>query len=262
MRRSLLILALALILPAAMEAQAQVRLCAVPQVYQAVESLKDISPLPYETFYAVPDDIYARVANSQDGKDSCDVVISSDERLPILLTRALKAVPGTMNAFIRAPLILWSQKPGLIDRKGGAASAKKLKSLALPKPSLTPVGYAAKLVAEKSSFPTRHLEGHIYRGEQEYQVYALVKDGHADAGFITKPLVVQENGRIEGSYWQVSREAYPDICYYVTLMDNASDKNAAEQFHGFISSNLKVREAFVRAGFEPLNDSADYNSGK
>lgn len=57
-------------------ASADVVVCAVPQVYSALESAKEESSNKFKTYYAPAEDITSRIANNS-GK--CSIVISSDE---------------------------------------------------------------------------------------------------------------------------------------------------------------------------------------
>lgn len=57
-------------------ASADVVVCAVPQVYSALESAKEDASNKFETYYAPAEDITSRIANNS-GK--CSIVVSSDE---------------------------------------------------------------------------------------------------------------------------------------------------------------------------------------
>ena len=91
-----------------------VTVCAATQTYSALEAVKEHSPTEITTQYAAGEDLEALLAED---KSHCELVISADEKLPILLVRAGKASASSMSVLVRAPLILWSADPTLLDNK-------------------------------------------------------------------------------------------------------------------------------------------------
>lgn len=229
----------------------EITVCAVPQTYAAVENLKDIAPVKFKTFYSTTNEIYARVANNS---GICDLVISSDEKLPVLLIRSDKAQIHSLKAFVRAPLLLWSKDPTLLDKTAKAVTQQRLHSLAIPKANLTPVGLATADVVSKKSFPTDYIKNKIYRAEQEYQVYSMVNEGNVQAGFLTKPVLVSANGKVDGSYWQVPRSNYPDILYYEIMATNSVNQADLEKLYEFVKSDRKSLDLFYKSGFSPITE--------
>jgi molybdate transport system substrate-binding protein len=219
--------------------------CAATQAYSAIEPLK--SEHDFNTVYGTSEDLEAKITN---GETSCDLVISSDEKLPVVMIRAGLADKSSMRAIARAPLILWSADPSLLDGRGLAISEKRLKSLALPKAELTPPGFAAAHVVERHDFPTDYLKGRIYRTEQEFQVLAMVESGNVQAGFLTRPLVLGPNGAPKGSYWQVPRDNYPEIDYYLIMSNRGKRSDDARDLYAFFKSDPAVLKSFRRAGFD------------
>ena len=191
----------------------EVKVCAVPQVYGALEALHEISPVDYSTRYGTANDILSWITNAQ---EHCDLVISSDEKLPILLIRAQKAQPASLHSFIRAPLLLWSADPRVLDSSLKVIREKKLKSLCVPRAELTPVGFATKMILAKKEFPTSYLEGKIYRTDQEYQCFSLIKSATVQSGFITKPLVISATSSLTIETLPVAL-IWPDVCIALSV---------------------------------------------
>ncbi len=102
-----------------------VTVCAATQTYSALEAVKEHSPTEITTQYAAGEDLEALLAED---KSHCELVISADEKLPILLVRAGKASASSMSVLVRAPLILWSADPTLLDNKASVVANKKLTS--------------------------------------------------------------------------------------------------------------------------------------
>ncbi len=239
--------------PAKTETDNALKICAEPQLYLALTNLQEQQPAalgtPFALYFNTATDLYAQLANNQ---LKCDVLLSSSERLPILLIRSGKAMPGSMSSFARVPLVLYSADPQLFkDGRTDAISGRKLKSLALPNASLTPAGFAAAEIAARPDFPTNYIKQHIYRAEQEYQVYAMVSGGNVQAGFLTLPLITAKDGSTQGSHWLVPQDLYPPLYYYaLSLKGGRQDESSA-----LINKLTFGKEAqpFLRqAGFTPL----------
>lgn len=245
MRKAYEILTAAALAMLCAAASASPMVCAATQAYGAIEPLK--SEQDFSAVYGTSEDLEAKITN---GEAACDIVISSDEKLPVVLIRAGLGDRASMRAIARAPLILWSADPTLLDGQALAVSQKRLKSLALPKAELTPPGFAASRVVERSDFPTEYLKGRIYRTEQEFQVLAMVESGNVQAGFLTRPLILGPDGAPRGSYWQVPRANYPEIDYYLIKLTRARRDPGTDALYSFFKDDPKVLRSFQRAGFD------------
>ena len=242
-----LIIFLFFLIPYISHAQA-LQVCAVPQTYGALEAIAKIAPIEFKNNFATASDIYAKIAN-QSGK--CDLVIAADEKLPILLIRSNKAKSHLKQPLVRAPLLLWSANPNLLDKTAQAVSQKRLKSIALADPRLTPVGFATHKIVSQSNFPTSYLKGHIYRADHEYQFFAMVAEGNVECGFLTKPLIVK-NGQTFGSYWQVPRNNYPDLIYYALPLNDSKHPRDIQTLIKFLTEDPKALNIFINSGFAKL----------
>lgn len=232
-----------------------VKVCAVPQLYNALNAIAKDPTLNITPFFATSSDLYAQIANSTKDANICDVVLSSDEKLPIRLIRSQKADGSSLKPFIRAPLVMWSADPRLFSGKSGISlmASNKIKSIAIAKPSLSPVGFATKKVLSSNNFKTANLKDHIYRAEQEYQVFSMVISGNVQVGFITKPLVNSLTHEANGSYWAIPRSYYPDIQYYVVVMQNASNNPKVTKFVNDLMNSHKIKDILEANGFSSLN---------
>ena len=145
---------------------------------------------------------------------------------------------------------LWSKDETLFKNDIKAIKDKKLKSLALPKASLTPVGFAASQIVKKKNFPTNYIKYKIFRTEQEFQAFAMVNSGNVQTGFITKPLIMRD-GKATGSYWFVPHEYYDPIKYYI-INTNSTSFRTSKVFNYLLTDN-NVHQFFLKAGFEDLD---------
>lgn len=92
---------------------AELKVCAVPQLYLALEHLHGVLPHDFTARYDTPNALTERLMAAADTTSECDLLLSSDERLPITLIRAKKGLGSAMLPFTRAPLVLWSADPAL-----------------------------------------------------------------------------------------------------------------------------------------------------
>lgn len=221
--------------------------CAVPQAYTALESIKEIAPVSFDTYYGMPEDIEARINNNS---GICSIVVSSEEKLPVLLVRANKTTSEQVKKFVKAPLILWTANETLLKNNIDVIKKKKIKSLAIPNPHFTPVGFSAHQIVSKKNFPTDYLKHRIFRTDHEFQIFSLVRSQNVQAGFLTKPLIMR-NGAPLGSYWYIPEDYYTPIYYYVV---NTSKKNTNRNniLFNYIYANKDALEEFDKAGFERL----------
>ena len=248
----LLILLSALTVPAfaAEDNNKALNVCATAQMYNALEAIIPSAPIKINAHYTTASEIFTGLIHN---KISCDVIISPDERLPISLIRLGKTSPASFIPFARAKLILWSENPRLFN--GGKVDAiynKRLKSIALPDPKLTPVGFAAKQVIDHKSFPISYLNNKTYYLDHEYQVYSLIKNGDVESGFITLPLIMDKRRMANGSYWEVPRSYYPDIMYYTLIIDDSPLIREAQTFTRYLRENDSAQDLLNSFGFGSL----------
>lgn len=228
----------------------KLQVCATAQMYNALEALTPKIPVRFEAHYTTASNIYTGIINNN---LKCDVIISPDERLPISLIRLNKTSPASFIPFTRAKLILWSANPYLFNGSISAVYDKKLKSLAIPDPRLTPVGFAAKQIVANKGFPTEYIKNKIFYPEHEYQVHSMVANQNVEAGFITLPLITSKTKKANGSYWIVPRDYYPDIFYYTLIIDESPKRNDALAFTRFLRESDEAQALLESFGFGSLN---------
>lgn len=233
-----------------------VKVCAVPQLYQALNYLKEHSSIEFTPYFATSNELYARIANAphNDTTSVCDIVLSSDERLPISLIRSQKALGSSMYPFARAPLVLWSANSKLLSGHDPRILIEKrqIKSLAIASASLTPVGFASHQIIKRNDFKTSIIKDKLFKSDHEYQVYSMVLNGNVQCGFISKPLIVTINNKTPGSYYEVPRSWHSDIQYYVVLMEQSKNNNQAQKFIKYLTKDNQVHEQLKGFGFESI----------
>lgn len=232
----------------------KISICATSQMYHALDAIS-MQRNDIETYIASPSDLYAKISNNE---IKCNIVISSDEKLPIELIRSNKAEAASMQPLVRAPLILWSKNPYLFKNSDTKViTDKKLKSIALADTALTPVGFATHQIVSSSAFPTNYIKDRIYRGSHEYQVFSMVDSENVESGFITMPLIKGINKMANGSYWVVPKSYHADILYYITLVDKGSNLDHVVDVYKYLKHDEKCHEMYEVFGFELLNSTQD-----
>lgn len=235
--------------------------CAVPQLYSALQALSTKSRYPFVPRVATATEIYALIANTDNSKLPllCDMVLSADERLPISLVRSQKALASSLVPFARVPLVLWSANPNLLQGHDprDLLQSGAITSMAVANPQLTPVGFATAQVLKGplALSRTRSLREHLYRADHEYQVYSMVANANVDCGFISKPLLLSEGAALQGSYWEVPRRFHPDIQYYGVLLSPSVANKLAQDFLRYLVEDEDVHRFLNDYGFAPLRSS-------
>ncbi len=226
------------------------KICAVPQLYDSLELIREHSPVPVATFAGTSSELYAKISNKE---LSCDVLLSSDERLPITLIRASIADAASLQPFTRAPVILWSYDPQYFKEGFEVIAKKPIGSLSVPDERLTPPGFAATEILSSKDFPLNYPEGMIFKGRHEYQVYAMLKEGSVECGFITKPLIAAKSIEEKGSFIEIPRDLHSDIFYYAVVLSSSDNKDEAASFISWLRHDTKAAQILKSMGFAGIN---------
>lgn len=229
--------------------EGKLQICAVTQLYDVLEDLKPLAPQAFESHVGTSEELYALIAN---GDLRCDVLLSSDERLPVTLVRAAKADALTLKPFTRAELILWSPDKNFFKDPVAKLMERNLRSLAYPDARLTPVGFAAHELLTDRQFPGSYLKDRLYVASQEYAVQGMVEAGYVECGFITRPLITGPDKQPAGSYWLVPRGYYPDLLYYSIILEDSAKRESALAFTAWLRQDVTVEDRLSERGFAPL----------
>ncbi len=234
-----------------------VKVCANTQMYFALNAIKDIAPYKFEPFFATTSELYAMIANNT---KKCDILISSEEKIAIELIRSNRIKAQSLQPFLRAPLILWSKNPLLFKNNSPLnIETSKLKSIAIAKAELTPVGFATNQIVSSDKFKTNYLKDKIYRADHEYQVFSMVSSENVQAGFITKPLIIKNTRESNGSYWVVPKSYHADILYYISMHTNSVKQKEVIALYNYLYKNSKAIQYFKAFGFEDINSTRNIN---
>ncbi|MBQ2381978.1 MAG: substrate-binding domain-containing protein [Succinivibrio sp.] len=250
MRKKLvqLIIAISFVFSFDVCAKSNIEVCAVPQTYSALENIRKYTKVHFETFYGSSEEILSIISNQN---KRCHIIISEDEKIPVIILKSNKTEFSNIKRLVRAPLVLWSKDENVIDDKMEFLKKKKLKNLVLPKASLSTVGYAASEIIKQKDFPIEFLKGKIFRTDHEYSTFSLVDNENVQAGFVTKP-VIMKDGKPVGSFYIFPYDKYEPIYYYVTL-NNTEKSNRITTLYTELTTSVRVITSFILAGFDSLD---------
>lgn len=182
---------------------------------------------------------YAQIVNGA----PFDAFLSADRKHAVLLEKKGIAVGGTRYTYASGRLVLWSARPGYVDREGKILSAKHKQVIAIANPRLAPYGIAASEVLRKLGNDPETEGGRIVRGENVAQVFQFVDSGNADIGFIALAQLKALKDPGKGSFWLVPQEFYTQIEQQAVLI---KDSPGARDFLRFLrepESQELIRES-------------------
>ncbi len=176
-----------------------------------------------------------------------DLYFAADESWTARLIKEGFADGETQQVYALGTLVLWSKKPGFVDKQGKVLESNQFQKLALANPALAPYGAAAReilsgLENRKSSEWRTELESKIVMGQSVAQTYQFIASENAQLGFISISQIMR-NGKIsEGSYWIIPPDLYSPIRQSAVLLSKAeaetpaASKKAALDFLQFMQS--------------------------
>lgn len=194
--------------------------------------------------YGTVGKFYAQIRNGA----PFDVLVSSDQAVPINLEKDGLALPETRFTYAIGKLMLWSSKPGLVDNKGEVLKRGDFRHLAVANPRVAVYGAAAVQVMEKMGV-RQALEAKWVFGENITQAYQFVATGNADLGFVALSQIYKDGKYADGSYWAVPTELYPQIRQDAVLLARGKDNAAAEALLGFLKGSF-AKQVIQSHGYE------------
>ncbi|PIV81195.1 molybdate ABC transporter substrate-binding protein [bacterium CG17_big_fil_post_rev_8_21_14_2_50_64_8] len=143
--------------------------------------------------------------------------LAADARRPRLLEEAGLAVTGTRFTYAVGKIVLWSPDKDLVDPDGAVPSSDRFRHLAIANPGLAPYGEAAQQVLQSQGLWDK-LADRIVRGENIGQTYQFVQSGNAELGFVASAQLIDEQGRMPGSWWDPPQDSYTPIAQQAVLL--------------------------------------------
>ncbi|MFZ5548672.1 MAG: molybdate ABC transporter substrate-binding protein [Pseudomonadota bacterium] len=153
-----------------------------------------------------------------------EVLIAGDDETPKRLVAGGHAVAGSSFTYAIGKLVLWSARPGYVDRDGAVLGEGAFAHLAVANPKVAPYG-AAGLEVLKARGLAKALAPKLVTAESIAQAYQFVFTGNAELGFVALSQVIGGQPA-KGSYWLVPPSLYSEIRQDAVLL-KAGEKNPA-----------------------------------
>lgn len=186
---------------------------------------------------------YAQIKNGA----PFEVLLSADDTTPTQLEREGAAVPGSHFTYAIGKLVLWSDKPGVVDATGDVLRKGGFKHLALANPKAAPYGAAAIDVLTQLKL-LGPLSPKFVQGENIAQTFQFVATGNAELGFVALSQVMTDGKLSTGSAWIVEQELYRPLRQDAIVLMPGKGKLAAAALMDYLKS-AKAKDVIVSYGY-------------
>ncbi len=243
-----LMLAAALLLPAASMQAAEVRVAVAANFAQAMKDIatefeKDTGHKLALTQGATGK-FYAQISNGA----PFDIFLSADDDTPAKLIREGKAVAGSQFTYAIGRLMLWSPDDKLVDPSGSVLKSDKFKFIAIANAKVAPYGRAAVQTMQKLGVLTA-IEPRVVQGESITQTLQFVTSGNAQLGFVALSQVWDGGKLKSGSGWLVPETMHEDLRQDAVLLNPGKDSAAAAAMLAYLKSD-KAKKIIDRYGYK------------
>jgi molybdate transport system substrate-binding protein len=181
-----------------------------------------------------------------------DLFLSADADRPRQLESLGLAVPGSRFTYAVGALVLWSPKPGIIDRNAQVLSSGRFQRLAIADPKNAPYGAAAQEVLTALGIWDRiNQRQQLVVGESITQAWQFVASGNATLGFVALSQVIGADGHIPGSAWSPPQSLYSPIDQDAVILRRSAQLIAAQGFEHWLRSSPQASRIIMAAGYRP-----------
>lgn len=168
-----------------------------------------------------------------------DVFLAADRERPELLIEAGLVEAASAFVYARGRLVLWSARPGFVDREGEVLRTGTFEHLALANPRTAPYGAAAVQVLERLGLAGA-LAGRLVTGESVGQAWHFVVSENAELGFVALSQPIAAGRLDDGSHWLVPQDLYAPIEQMAVLLTTSREKPAPRALMEFLRSDLAI----------------------
>ena len=165
-----------------------------------------------------------------------EVLLAADDTTPAKIEAEGLAVPGSRFTYAIGKLVLWSAKPGFVDKDGGILKSGGFAHLALANPKTAPYGAAAVEVLNHLGL-LKTLEPKFVQGENIAQTQQFVATGNAELGFIAKSQVMKDGKLAGGSAWMIPETLHEPIRQDAVLLAKGKDNPAAAALMSYLKTD-------------------------
>lgn len=178
-----------------------------------------------------------------------DIFLSADTLYPKrIYDKQLALEPPKVYA--RGLLVLWSTKNN-VHPSGNLSLLlnDEIRHIAIPNPKIAPYGAAAEFILKKNSLFDK-IQQKLVTGESISQASQFIVTQSADIGFTAKSIVLSDQMKGKGSWYEFKSRDYPPILQAVVLLKHAQNNNpeSAKSFYRFIFSD-QAKQIFNKFGY-------------
>ena len=178
-----------------------------------------------------------------------DVFLSADLDYPKKLAQQ-GLTRGPVFAYAVGRIVLWVPASSPIDVSAlgmNALAAPQVSHIAIANSAHAPYGRAAEAAMKTSGIYDR-VQPKLVFGDNVGQALQFVQSGSADIGIVALSLAVSPAAASAGRFWEVPLTMYPRVEQGGTMLDWASDPEAARLLCDFITGS-RGRGTLKRFGF-------------
>jgi molybdate transport system substrate-binding protein len=186
---------------------------------------------------------YAQIKNGA----PFEVLLAADDSTPARLEEEGAAVRGSRFTYAIGRLVLWSERPGLVDDQGSVLKKGDFRHLAIANPKTAPYGVAA-METLKALGLLDALQPKLVQGENIAQTHQFVASGNAELGFVALSQVMEDGKLISGSAWVVPETLHEPIRQDAVLLNAGAGKPAAETWLDYLKGE-KARTVIRAFGY-------------
>ena len=187
---------------------------------------------------------YAQIKNGA----PFEILLAADDTTPEKLEKEGAGVANSRFTYAIGKLVLWSSRPGFVDKKGEVLKKGDFKHVSIANPKLAPYGQAAieTLTALKL---LDAIQPKFVQGENISQTHQFIATGNAELGFIALSQVMKDGKIAEGSAWVVPSSLHQPIRQDAVLLENGKGKAAPAALMKYLAGD-KARAVIKSFGYE------------
>ena len=179
-----------------------------------------------------------------------DLFFSADTERPKKLESDGLVQPGSRFTYAVGALVLWSPKPGLIDRHAHVLQTGHFQRLSIADPRTAPYGAAAQEVLRALGLWDRfNQQRKIVVGESITQAWQFAASGNASLAFVALSQVIGPGGRIGGSSWAPPQNLYAPIDQDAVILKRTGELGAAQNFVHWLRTSPAAAHMLRAAGY-------------
>jgi len=179
-----------------------------------------------------------------------DLFFSADADRPAQLEHDGLTVPGSRFTYAIGTLVLWSPKPGVIDRDAHMLRGEQLQHISIADPRAAPYGAAAQQVMMALGIWDRlNAQQKIVVGQNITQAWQFAASGNATVAFVALSQVLGADGRIAGSSWIPPQKLYAPIAQDAVILKRTGELAAAQSFVSWLRTSRAAAQILHAAGY-------------